>query len=115
MSWEQEWEEQFGAVPPFARELHAMFPAAENAYRTTRGAIFTEHPDGLTTAQKELLLMVMNVALDNTEGALTHLRLARGAGLSTQAVREALAQCLLYLGVISHVRTGQVLWREVQE
>jgi hypothetical protein len=40
------------------------------------------------------------------------LRNARKAGLSVQAVRELLSECMLYLGVISHVRVGQVLWRE---
>lgn len=100
-----------GVVPPFVRELHEMFPAAESAYRETREAIFVERRDGLTTAEKELVLLVMNITLNNVEGALNHLRLARRAGLSQQAVREVLAQCMLYLGVISHVRIGQVLWR----
>jgi alkylhydroperoxidase/carboxymuconolactone decarboxylase family protein YurZ len=114
-AWEAEWEAQMGAVPPFLRELHEMFPEAEAAYRTTRGAIFAEGQGGLTTAEKELVLLVMNVTLGNLEGALNHLRLARRAGLSQQAVREVLAQCLLYLGVISHVRIGQTLWRACSE
>ena len=113
--WEREWEAQMGAVPPFLRELHEMFPVAEGAYRETRGAIFSEREGGLTTAEKELVLLVMNVSLNNVEGALNHLRLARRAGLSKQAVREVLAQCMLYLGVISHVRIGQVLWRACDE
>jgi alkylhydroperoxidase/carboxymuconolactone decarboxylase family protein YurZ len=110
--WEQEWEAQVGAVPPLARELHDLSPTAENAYRTSRADLFTESEDGLTRAEKELVLLVMNITLGNTDGALNHLRLARQAGLSDQAVREVLAECVLYLGVISHVRVGQVLWRE---
>jgi alkylhydroperoxidase/carboxymuconolactone decarboxylase family protein YurZ len=113
--WEAEWVAQMGAVPPFLRELRELSPVAETAYRTSRGDLFTEHPDGLTTAEKELALLVMNVTLANTEGALNHLRLARKAGLSVQAVREVLAECILYLGVISHVRVGQVLWRACEE
>jgi alkylhydroperoxidase/carboxymuconolactone decarboxylase family protein YurZ len=113
--WELEWEAQMGAVPPFVRELHEMLPEAEAAYRTTRGAIFAESDGGLTTAEKELVLLVMNVTLNNVDGALNHLRLARRAGLGDQALREVLASCMLYLGVISHVRIGQVLWREVED
>jgi alkylhydroperoxidase/carboxymuconolactone decarboxylase family protein YurZ len=109
--WESEWEAQMGAVLPLIRELHEMSPAAEGAYRSSRADLFAEHADGLTRPEKELVLLVMNVALANTEGALNHLRLARKAGLSVQAVREVLAECMLYLGVISHVRVGQVLWR----
>jgi alkylhydroperoxidase/carboxymuconolactone decarboxylase family protein YurZ len=109
--WEQEWEAQMGAVAPFLRELRELSPVAETAYRTSRADLFAEHPDGLTRAEKELVLLVMNVTLANTEGALNHLRLAREAGLSVQAVREVLAECILYLGVISHVRIGQTLWR----
>jgi alkylhydroperoxidase/carboxymuconolactone decarboxylase family protein YurZ len=114
-NWEVEWEAQMGAVPPFVRELHELLPEAEAAYRTTRQAIFSERDGGLTTAHKELLLLVMNVALNNVDGALNHLRLARRAGLGEPALREALATCMLYLGVISHVRIGQVLWRAAQE
>jgi alkylhydroperoxidase/carboxymuconolactone decarboxylase family protein YurZ len=77
--------------------------------------VFAEHAEGLTRAEKELVLLVMNVTLANTEGAMNHLRLARRAGLSIQAVREVLAECMLYLGVISHVRVGQVLWRACLE
>jgi alkylhydroperoxidase/carboxymuconolactone decarboxylase family protein YurZ len=110
--WEEEWEAQMGSVPPFVRELREMSPTAETAYRAGRADLFAERPDGLTTAEKELALLVMNVTLGNTDGALNHLRLARKAGLSVQAVREILSECMLYLGVISHVRVGQVLWRE---
>jgi alkylhydroperoxidase/carboxymuconolactone decarboxylase family protein YurZ len=110
--WEEEWEGQMGTVLPFVRELREMSPTAETAYRMSRADVFTERADGLTTAEKELALLVMNVTLGNTEGALTHLRLARKAGLSMQAIRELLSECMLYLGVISHVRVGQVLWRE---
>jgi alkylhydroperoxidase family enzyme len=109
--WESEWEAQMGAVPPFIRELHEMSPAAEGAYRSGRAALFAEHADGLTRAEKELVLLVMNVVLANNAGALNHLRLARKAGLSVQAVREVLAECMLYLGALSHVRVGQFLWR----
>jgi alkylhydroperoxidase family enzyme len=110
--WEAEWTAQMDAVPPFIRELHAMSPAAEAAFRSSRADLFTEHAEGLTRAEKELVLLVMNVTVANTAGAMNHLRLARKAGLSIQAVRDVLAECMLYLGVISHVRVGQVLWRE---
>jgi alkylhydroperoxidase family enzyme len=113
--WEAQWEAQMGAVPPFIRELHAMSSAAEAAFRSSRADVFAEHAEGLTRAEKELVLLVMNVTLANTEGAMNHLRLARRAGLSIQAVREVLAECMLYLGVISHVRVGQVLWRACLE
>jgi alkylhydroperoxidase/carboxymuconolactone decarboxylase family protein YurZ len=113
--WEEEWKAQMGKVLPFVRELREMSPAAETAYRTSRADLFTERADGLTTVEKELALLVMNVTLGNTDGALNHLRLARKAGLSVQAVGELLSECMLYLGVISHQRVGQVLWRECTE
>ena len=113
--WTAEWRADFGAVPPFASDLHEITPAGEAAYRAARRWIFEQRDDGLSAAQKELLMMVMNIAVSNRDGAVIHMGNARRHGATVMQVREALAQCVLFLGVVEFLKTGQAVWQACRD
>jgi alkylhydroperoxidase/carboxymuconolactone decarboxylase family protein YurZ len=110
--WQQDWTKMLGAVPPFAQALHDISDVADEAYRHQRRWIVQERPDGLSAREKELLMMALNIAVANTQGAVTHMHVARKHGLTENQLREALAQTFLFVGAIEFVRTGQVVWQE---
>jgi alkylhydroperoxidase/carboxymuconolactone decarboxylase family protein YurZ len=110
--WSQDWTEMLGGVPPFAQALHDISEVADEAYRHQRRWIVEQRADGLSDREKELLMMVLNIASANAQGAVTHMRAARRHGLTECQLREALAQTFLFVGAIEFVRTGQVVWQE---
>ena len=110
--WSLDWTEMIGAVPPFAQALHDISEVADEAYRRQRRWIVEKRADGLSDREKETLMMVLNIAVANTPGAVTHMRAARRHGLTEWQLREELAQSFLFVGAIEFVRTGQVVWQE---
>ncbi len=113
--WMVQWERMVGRVPSVARDLHQMSPTAEESYRNLRLWIYQERADGIPYAYKELLMIVLNVAAGNSEGAISHLNRGLKNGLTVTQVREALAQCFLSLGVIDFLKTGQAVWQACAE
>jgi alkylhydroperoxidase/carboxymuconolactone decarboxylase family protein YurZ len=110
--WLADWTDMLGSVPPFARALHDISEVADEAYRRQRRWIVQERTDGLSSREKELLMMALSIAAANRDGAVNHMLAARRHGLTETQLREALAQCFLIVGAMEFVRTGQVVWQE---
>ena len=110
--WLADWTDMLGGVPPFAQALHDISEVADEAYRRQRRWIVHERADGLSSREKELMMMVLNIVVANRDGAVNHMGAARRHGLTETQLREALAQCFLFVGAIEFVRTGQIVWRE---
>jgi AhpD family alkylhydroperoxidase len=110
--WLADWTDMFGAVPPFAQALHDISEVADEAFRRQRRWIVQQRADGLSSREKELVMMVLSIAAANRDGAVNHMRAARRHGLTETQLREALAQCFLYIGAIEFIRTGQAVWQE---
>jgi alkylhydroperoxidase/carboxymuconolactone decarboxylase family protein YurZ len=109
-SWTAEWQRMSGRVPEVARSLHEMNPIAEEGYRNLRAWIYEERSDGLTRVDKELVMIVMNIATGNTDGAVRHLKNGINHGMTVTQVREALSLTFLFLGVNTYLQSGQAVW-----
>lgn len=113
--WESEWEAMLGEVPQLARDLREMSAPAEAGYRGLRTWIYADRPDGSSRAIKELIMVVINVAEDNRQGAVTHMRLGLANGLTRTQLAEALAQCFLSLGLIRFNSAGLAVWEAANQ
>jgi alkylhydroperoxidase/carboxymuconolactone decarboxylase family protein YurZ len=113
--WQAEWIRMTGRVSETAAGLHEMNPTAEESYRRLRSWIYAERADGLSRKHKELVMIVMNQAVGNKEGALTHLKHGLNNGLTTTEVREALSLTFLFLGVTGYLQVGHALWKACAE
>ena len=109
--WTAAWEHMLGTVPSAARDLREISPAAEKSYRELRLWINDDRPDGLSRAEKELVMVVLNIAVGHRGGAISHMRAGLKNGLTVTQLRETLAQCFLSLGVIEFLKTGQAVWQ----
>jgi alkylhydroperoxidase/carboxymuconolactone decarboxylase family protein YurZ len=108
--WQQHYLDTLGNVPA---PIASMFDADEawgEAYTLLRKAVYEERPDGLPTAMKELLYVVLDVALDNLHGAENHLAAAYAAGLTDDQLKEALMITFAMCGIGSWGKTGSHLW-----
>lgn len=113
--WQADWIRMLGRVSEVASDLHDMNPTAEESYRRLRSWIYEQREDGLSRAHKELVMITMNMAVANKEGALTHLKHGLNNGLTVTEVREALSLGFLFLGVMGYLRVGQALWQACAE
>jgi AhpD family alkylhydroperoxidase len=112
--WQAAWERMLGSVPAVASDLHAIAPEAEAGYRTLREWIYSDHPEGLSRAAKELIMVAINVAEGNAAGAVTHMKLGLANGLTEMQLREVLAQAYLSLGIIKFNVAGLPAWQAFQ-
>ena len=110
-SWMSEWERMTGRVSESVSNLHEMNPAAEESYRTLRSWIYQERPDGLSRAEKELVMIVMNISLGRKDGAIRHLNNGLKHGLTITQVREAMSLLFHFQGVSGWLETGQAVWQ----
>jgi alkylhydroperoxidase/carboxymuconolactone decarboxylase family protein YurZ len=113
--WEAEWKAMLGTVPQLARELREMSAPAEAGYRGLRTWIYSDRPDGSSRAIKELVMVAINVAEGNGQGAVTHMRMGVENGLTRTQVAEALAQCFLSLGLIRFNAAGLAVWEAANQ
>lgn len=104
------YQETLGNVPPAIAAMFDMDAEFANAYTDIRELIYRERDDGLSLAYKELLLVMFDLAVSNTAGAINHLRAARRAGLTREQLKEALIIAFLVLGVSGWGKVGHELW-----
>jgi alkylhydroperoxidase/carboxymuconolactone decarboxylase family protein YurZ len=97
--WEQHYLDVMGFVPPGIKTIFAVNPDFGANFVGLRELIFRERPDGLPHPIKELLLVVLDIAADNPNGALNHLDSARRSGLTRTQYCEAVMAVYLILGV----------------
>lgn len=114
-SWMAEWERMTGKVSDVVKDIRAMSPAAEESYRKLRSWIYEERSDGLTRAEKELVMIVMNVSLNRKDAAIRHLKHGLKHGLTLTQMREVMSMLFLFQGVGGFLETGQSVWQAVNE
>jgi alkylhydroperoxidase/carboxymuconolactone decarboxylase family protein YurZ len=89
-----------GTVPPAIAALHSAGPQALEGYLTLREFIMREPPEGaLPLKIKELIFVLLDVLVHNTDGAKLHLIAAMRDGLTPEELAEALLQLMLVNGV----------------
>jgi len=89
-----------GTVPPAIAALHSAGPQALEGYLTFREFIMREPPEGaLPLKIKELIFVLLDVLVHNTDGARLHLTAAMRDGLRPEELAEALLQLMLVNGV----------------
>jgi alkylhydroperoxidase/carboxymuconolactone decarboxylase family protein YurZ len=104
-----------GSVPHAISTMFAMDEVFASHYTDIRELIYTQRPDGMALAHKELLLVMFDLAVSNLDGAKNHLRAARRAGLSRTELYEALLIAFLVMGVSGWGKVGCHLWDAWQE
>jgi AhpD family alkylhydroperoxidase len=105
-SWQDHYLDIMGYVPPGVSRIFAMDEDFGDLFLGLREVIFRERADGLPLMTKELILVVLDVAVNNRDGAVGHLKAARRAGLTRTQLREALMSIFLILGVSGLVANG---------
>ena len=88
-----------GNVPEPIAVLAAQAPEVLEAYVDFRSYVVADHEGGLDLATKELLFVILDVVYHNEPGALNHLRAGLRAGLTRQALLEALLQTFMVGGI----------------
>ena len=110
------YEQQLGGVPKPVAGLRTHAPEFFAGMAAARASIMdSESPDGLDRAMKELLIIVLDVAYDNPEGALVHVEAGLKAGLTLEALREALLLTVYVGGVATWARSGQSVYEAALE
>ena len=104
------YEESMGSVPHAISVMFGMNEDFFSAYTDIRELIYSDRADGLALRHKELLLVMFDLAVCNTSGALNHLAAARRAGLNGTELREALMIAFLVMGVSGWGQVGCHLW-----
>jgi alkylhydroperoxidase/carboxymuconolactone decarboxylase family protein YurZ len=104
------YEETIGNVPAPIRNMFAMSPEFADAYTDIRELIYTEREEGLSVAMKELILVLLDVVVGQTDGAINHLRAAQRGGLTQTQLMEGLLETFLVFGVSKWGLTGHKVW-----
>lgn len=104
-----------GNVPPAIATMFDMDEEFGEHYTDIRELIYTERPDGLSLAMKEMILVLLDITVDNKGGAINHLRAAQRAGLTKTQMKELLIECFLVLGVSAWGKVGFHLWNAWDE
>ena len=114
-SFEQHYIETLGHVPPTITAMFEMDAGLAEGYTTLRKLYFEERSGGLSSAMKELLIVMLDLADGHVPGAVAHLRAAKRVGLTEDQLREALIGAHLILGASSWDKVGRTLWETWQE
>ena len=110
------YEQQLGGVPRPISGLRAHAPEFFVGMATARASVMdSDSPEGLDRVMKELLIIILDVAYDNPEGALVHLEAGLKAGLTLAALREALLLTVYVGGVATWARYGQMIYEAALE
>jgi alkylhydroperoxidase/carboxymuconolactone decarboxylase family protein YurZ len=110
--WSDQWVETLGQLPPAIDVLRSFNLIVEESHRDMRTWFFEDRPDGLTKATKELLIMVIDTIIGNTNGAVDHLRIGMRDGVTLTQVREALTLCFMMRGIHNWMSAGNIVWSE---
>jgi alkylhydroperoxidase/carboxymuconolactone decarboxylase family protein YurZ len=106
------YRETMDTVPVPITAMFQMDPEFAGHYTDIRELIYREREDGLSLAVKELILVLLDVAVSNKDGAINHLRAARRAGVTKTQLQEMLIEAFLVLGVSGWGKVGHHLWTE---
>jgi alkylhydroperoxidase/carboxymuconolactone decarboxylase family protein YurZ len=104
------YQETLGNIPPAIRAMSELDDGFFDAYTEIRKLIYQDREDGLPLAIKELLLVVLDIAVDQGKGAANHLAAAKRAGLTKTQLKEALMEVFMVLGVSAWGKAGYPLW-----
>ena len=107
---DEHYRQQLGGVPKPVAGLQTHAPEFFAGLAAARAAVM-DSEGGLDRATKELLFIVLDVAYDNLEGALVHVKAAMDAGLTLEALKEALLLTVYVGGVATWARSGQAIYQ----
>jgi len=102
--------ETMGSVPAAITAMFDMDERFAAAYTTIRKLIYEDRENGLPLYVKESYLVLLDVSVDNTSGALNHLAAAKRAGFNAVQLKELLLCAFLVRGVAAFGKTGHELW-----
>jgi len=111
----QHYVDTMGAVPDAISVMFDMDEEFAGHYTDIRELIYRERPDGMTLAMKELILVLLDIAVSNKGGAVNHMRAAQRAGLTRTQLYEMLLEAFLVLGVSGWGKVGFHLWEAWDE
>ena len=111
--WSDQWIQTLGQLPRQIELLRTLNPIVEQSHRDIRTWFFEDHAGGLTKAMKELLIVVIDTIIGNTDGAVDHLRIGMRDGVTATQVQEALTLCFMIRGIHNWMTIGNVVWSEV--
>jgi alkylhydroperoxidase/carboxymuconolactone decarboxylase family protein YurZ len=111
----QHYVETMGAVPDAIAAMFDMNEEFAGHYTDIRELIYRDRSDGMTLAMKELVLVLLDIAVSNKDGALNHMRAAQRAGLTRVQLYEMLLEAFLVLGVSGWGKVGFHLWEAWDE
>ena len=110
------YEQQLGGVPRPISGLRAHAPEFFAGMAAARASVMdSDSPDGLDRATKELLIIILDIVYDNPEGALVHLEAGLKAGLTLDALREALLLTIYVGGIATWAHYGQMIYEAALE
>jgi alkylhydroperoxidase/carboxymuconolactone decarboxylase family protein YurZ len=109
------YQDTLGNIPPAIQTMSDLDGDFFAAYTDIRKLIYQERPEGLSTAIKELLLVVLDITVDQGPGAVNHLAAAKRAGLTRTQLHEALMEVFMVLGVSAWGKVGRTLWDQWDE
>lgn len=110
------YEKQLGGVPKPISGLRAHAPEFFAGMATARASVMdSDSPDGLDRAMKELMIVILDIVYDNPEGALIHLEAGLKAGLTLEALREALLLTVYVGGIATWAQYGQMIYESALE
>jgi len=95
----EHFRQTLGNVPEPIAMLSVHAPEVLQAYVEFRSYVLGDNEGGLDRATKELLLVILDVVYHNETGALNHLRAGLRAGLTRQALLEALLLTFMVGGI----------------
>lgn len=104
------YQTTLGNIPLPISQMFGMDESFASHYTSIRRSIYLDRPAGLSTAVKELMLVLLDLAVSNTDGAINHLGAAKRAGCTQDQLHEMLLIAFLVLGVSGWGKTGHVLW-----
>jgi alkylhydroperoxidase/carboxymuconolactone decarboxylase family protein YurZ len=108
----EHFQRTLGKVPEVIAVLAEHAPEFLRGYVDLRQSIMADKPGGLDLATKELVFVLLDVVYDNESGALNHLDAALEAGLTRQALLDALLQTLVVGGIQTWGKTGHRVFVE---
>lgn len=102
-----------GTLPPNIQVLADQMPAVFEGYARMRQAVLAQDSE-IPKKYKELIFVLLDLAVGSIDGALVHVRVGVQAGLTVQEVAEALGQAILVLGMSVWDKWGAAILAEAQ-
>lgn len=106
------FQDTMGALPDSVALLRRNAPELFESYAATRGRVYGPPLD---RQQIELVFVVLDVVAGHVEGAKAHAKAALEAGLTVEAIMQALEICILIHGHHTWATAGAAVMQHLRE